>query len=100
MEIVMVIEIKQYQLKKYHDKIRQYLIDFINNLKKSDTWKIQLILAINYMSSKDADEEHVIHPKSDKIKIMTYDKAGEVIKERFEWILYRYQTDLEEWSCL
>ena len=52
------------------------------------------------MSSKDADEEHVIHPKSDKIKIMTYDKAGEVIKERFEWILYRYQTDLEEWSCL
>ena len=83
MEIVMVIEIKQYQSKKYHDKIRQYLIDFINNLKKSDIWKIQLILAINYMSSKDADEEHVIHPKSDKIKIRTYDKAGEVIKERF-----------------
>ena len=37
METVMVIEIKQYQSKKYHDKIRQYLIDFINNLKKSDT---------------------------------------------------------------
>ena len=28
----------------------------MNDLKKSDTWKIQLKRAINFMSSKDNDE--------------------------------------------
>ena len=33
----MVIEIKP---KEYLDEIKPYLKDIINNLKKSDTWKI------------------------------------------------------------
>ena len=48
------------------------------NLKKPDTWKIQLAIVINFMSSKDIDEECLIHSKSDNIEIMTNDKAEEV----------------------
>ena len=55
--------------------------DIINNLQKPDTWKIQLALAINFISSKDIGEERVIHSKSDKIEIMSHDKADEVIEE-------------------
>ena len=33
---------KTLSVEKYLNKIRTYLKDIINNLKKSDTWKIQL----------------------------------------------------------
>ena len=48
-------------VEEYLDKVRQYLKDIINGLKKSDTWKIQLAITINFISSKaDNDEEHVM----------------------------------------
>ena len=47
-------------------------------------WKIQLTTAINYISSKGTDKEHVIHSKSDNIEIMVNDKADEVTEELFE----------------
>ena len=53
---ITVIEIKTISVEEYLNKIRPYLKDIINNLKKSDTWKIQLTLAINFNSSKDNDE--------------------------------------------
>ena len=46
--------------------------------------KTQLTVAINFISSKDINEECVIHSKSDNIEAMAYDKADEVIKELFE----------------
>ena len=42
--------------------------DIIINLRKSDTWKIQLTIAINFISSKDVDEERVIQSKGNNIK--------------------------------
>ena len=36
----------------------------VNNLKKSDTWKIQLAIVNNIISSIDNDKEYVMHPKS------------------------------------
>ena len=54
---VMMIEIKNL----YLNKIRPSLKGIINNLKKSDTRKIKLTTAINFMSSKDNDEERVMH---------------------------------------
>ena len=45
------------------------------------------------MSSKDTNEERVMHLKSDNIEIMI--KASEV-KELFESLFSRYQIDLEE----
>ena len=50
---------------EYIDKIRSYLGDNINDLKQSTTWKLQLTIAINFISSKDDnDEKRVIHSKS------------------------------------
>ena len=53
------------------------LKDIIINLKKPDTWKIQLATAINIISSKDNDEERGMHSKSDKIEIMINDKESD-----------------------
>ena len=44
-------------VEEYLNKIRIYLKNIINNLKKPDTWKIQLTIAVNFISSKDNDEE-------------------------------------------
>ena len=65
---------------EYVNKIRPYLKDIINNLKISDTWKIQLAIANNFISPIDNDEEHVMHSKSNDRKIMINDEADEVIK--------------------
>ena len=67
----------------------------INNLKKSDIWKIQLTLAINFISSEDTDEDRLMHSTNDTPQIMINDKVEKVMKERFESILYKYQTGLE-----
>ena len=45
----------------------------------SHTWKIQLTVANNFISSIDNDEEHEMLSKSDKVEIMTNDEADEVI---------------------
>ena len=42
---------------EYLNEIRPYLKDIINKLKKSDTWKVQLTIANNVISSIDNDEE-------------------------------------------
>ena len=61
-------------------KFLRFLKDIINNLKKSDTWKIQATKAINFVSSTDNNEERVMHSKSDNIENMINDEANEVIK--------------------
>ena len=75
---------KTLTVEEYLNKIRQYLKDIINDIKKSDAWKIQLTIATNFISSKDNDEEHVMHPKSDNVEIMINDQAGEVFENFFE----------------
>ena len=40
------------------------------NLKSSDTWKIQLTIAINFISSKDAEEKRVMHSRSSNITLI------------------------------
>ena len=57
----------------------------------SDDWTIQLTIVINFICSKDTDEEH----KSDNIEIMINDKTDEVIEELFQSSLSRYQIGLE-----
>ena len=69
--------------------------DIIVNLQNSDTWKIQLTTAINFISSKDVDEDRVMYSKSDNIELMLYDNANEVVNELFESLLSRYQIGLE-----
>ena len=91
---VTMIEIKL-STEEYLTKIRPCLKDIINNFKKSNTWKIQLAIAINFISSKDNDQERVMQSKSDNREFMIYDNADEVIEELFEPLINRYQIRLE-----
>ena len=52
----------------------------VNNLKDSDTGKIQLTIANNFISSIGTDEERLMHSKSDNINIIIKVEADEVIK--------------------
>ena len=59
---VIGIEDKTLSTEDYVNKIRPYLKD-INNLKKSDTWKIQLTIAVTFLYSKYTNEERLTHLK-------------------------------------
>ena len=74
---------------KYLNEIRLHLMDIINNLKKSDTWKIQSTIAINFISSKDNDEERVMHSESDDTLIMINDDVNHLLKNvKLDWKNY------------
>ena len=75
---------KTLSVEEYLNKIRPHLKDIVNYLKKADTWKIQLTIANNFISSIDNDEEHVMHSNSDNIETMIIDQADEVIKVLFD----------------
>ena len=47
---------KTVSVKEYLNKTRSYLKDIINNLKKSDTWKILLAISNNFISPIDNDK--------------------------------------------
>ena len=53
----------------------------IIDLQSSNTWKIQLTIAINF---KDTEEEHVMHLMGDNIKFTPYNDANEVVNELFD----------------
>ena len=86
---------KTLSVEKYLNKIRPYLKNIINNLKISDTWKIQLTIANNFISSIADDEERLMHSKNDNIEIMMNDEAYEVIKKLFVSLKNKYQNNLE-----
>ena len=69
---------------EYLEKIRPYLKDIINDLKNSDTWKIQLTITISFISSKDDNhKQHVINSKSDNIEFAISNKTDEIIEKLF-----------------
>ena len=69
--------------------------NIIIDLQNSDTWKIQLTIAINFISLKDGKEERVMYSRSDNIKFTSYNDANVVIDELFESLRSRYQGHLE-----
>ena len=66
-------------VEEYLNKIRPYLKDIINNLKKSDKCKIQLTIANNFILSIDNDEERIMHSKSDSIEIIINNEADKFL---------------------
>ena len=104
---------KNLSIKKYLEMIMPYLIDIINEHKtpglaryhsgnkswleeSSSEWKIQLIIAINFISSKDSDEPRTMHIKSNNVEFMIGSKTDEIIEDLFESFLQKYQERLEE----
>ena len=93
--------------------IRSYLSDIIYNHKTQgkwrihsgnkiierktlSEWKIHLAMAINFISSKNSDETHTMHAKSDNVEIIMGSETNEIIEELFQSLLQRYQEGLEE----
>ena len=66
----------------------------IINLENYDAWKIQLTIAINFISSKDAGEERLIHSSSGNIKLKPYSDVNDIINKH-EVNFSRYQKKLE-----
>ena len=75
--------------------IRPYLSDMMNDHKTRREWKTQLTLLINFISSKDSDEIHNLHTKSNNIEIMMGNETDEIIGKCFG-LLQNYQKDLKE----
>ena len=53
-------------------------------------------MTINFISSKDSDEIYTMQAKSNDIEIMMGNETDEIIEERFESLLQKYQEELEE----
>ena len=47
------------------------------------------------MSSKDINDEHIMHSKSDSIEITVNDTVDEVIEELFQSIISMHQIELK-----
>ena len=73
------------------------------NYKTQGEWKIQLMMIINFIFSKDSDEIHTMHTKSNNIEIMMGNEIDESIEEFFESLSQKYQKGLEKiegkWIC-
>ena len=76
--------------------IRPNLSDLINNHKTQGERKIHLKIPINFISSKNSDENRTMHSKSDNIEIMMGSETDEIIEECFESLLKGYEKVLEE----
>ena len=78
---------KKLSLEEYLDLIKPLLQDIVNILKeKSDAWKIQLTIAINFMSSID---QSVMHSKSDNWDIMINAKEDKLTEEHFQSFFFK-----------
>ena len=64
---------KTISLEEYLNKIRPYLKEIINNLKKYGTWKIQLIITNNFTFSIDNGNEPVMYSK--KLEYRNHDES-------------------------
>ena len=81
---------------EYLEMIRPYLSDMINDHETYGEWKIQLTMAIDFISSKDSDEIRTVHTKSHNTEIIMGNKTDEIIAELFKSLLQNYQKNLEK----
>ena len=81
---------KTHGLARYHSGNKSWIE------KTSCEWKIQITMAINFISSKDSDETRTMHTKKINVEIMVGSETNEIIKDLFESFLQKYQEGLEE----
>ena len=73
---------KTLSVEKYLNQLRPNLKDETSDIKKSDAFKIQLTMTVNFNSSKDNEDEGVMHSKSVNKEININEKAGKVIEKQ------------------
>ena len=82
-------------LDEFLNKIEPYLRNIIIDFQNSDTWKIHLTTAINFISSKDVDEERVMHSRSDNVEFTSSNDANVITDELCKSFRSRYQGNLK-----
>ena len=87
---------KTLTLSEYLHMIKPCLSHIIDNHKTHGEWRIQLTMAVNFISSKDFDETRNMHAKSDNVEIMMGSETDEIIEELFKSFLQKYHKGLEE----
>ena len=87
---------KSISIVRYLNNVREHLRKMINDKRKKGEWKIQLIMKINFISSKNFNDTRDVHNKSDNVEIMMGAETNEIIKNLFNSLLQRYQKGLEE----
>ena len=88
---------KVLSIQEYFTLIEKYLKKLINQYKKEDEWKIQLIAEINFISLKPgSDETSVMYTRSDNEEFMSSDDTNEIIKSLFESFLQRFEENLQK----
>ena len=65
------------------------------NLQNSDAIKIQLTMAIMFISQKNTEEERVTYLNSDNIKFTSYSEVNAVVNELLMSLTSKYQENLE-----
>ena len=79
---------------KTQGKLRNYSGNKIINRKSQSEWKIQLTIAINFISFKeDSNEISFMHTKSINIEIMMGSETDEIIEELFKSLLQSIKKD-------
>ena len=68
----------------------------VNDKKENEEWKIQLIMKINFISSRDFIESRDMYSKSVIFEIMMGGNTNEIIRNLFNSSLRRYQGGLHE----
>ena len=81
---------KTCRLVRYHSSNKKWVEE------TSSEWKIQLTMAINFISSKDSDEARTIYTKGNNVETMIGSETDEIIEDLFESFLQKYQEGLEE----
>ena len=71
------------------------MYDIIIGIEESDTWDIQLTIAIYFIFSKGAEEESVMHWKSNNEEFMINDNANDIADKLSKPPLLRYENNLE-----
>ena len=82
-------------LYEYFDKIIPYLKDMIDDYKSKGEWKIQITMAIIFISFIDNNETQIMHTKSDSIEITDGIDTSDAINELIDSFMKRYQDRLE-----
>ena len=66
-------------LQEYLNIIEPFLRGMMNNHKNHREWKIQLMMWINFVSSLDTDELHIMYTRSNNVEIMNGIETDDII---------------------
>ena len=82
-------------LDEYLNNFKPYLRNTIINLQNSGTLQIQLTIAIDFISSKDSEEERGVHTSKNDIIFTFYSVVNDVTEKLFKSLRSKYQNGLE-----